>query len=65
MINAFGMYEVGFNGPAPGSESSSDGSGAALHGDGPPGAGLGDVGNTYVDDLTNGLYWKSASGWNP
>jgi len=38
---------------------------ATLHGDGPPPAGLGEPGNTYVDDLDGSFYWKSTSGWLP
>jgi hypothetical protein len=41
------------------------GSGEALFGDGPPDASLGNVGDTYVDNLNNAFYWKSESGWNP
>lgn len=41
------------------------GGGNALNGDGPPPAELGDPGDTYVDNLTNQFYWKSAGGWNP
>lgn len=36
-----------------------------LHGDGPPDESLGVAGDTYVDDLSGGLYWKSATGWKP
>lgn len=36
-----------------------------FHGSGPPAVGLGVPGDTYVDDDTNGFYWKSISGWVP
>lgn len=36
-----------------------------FHGNGAPDTSLGMPGDTYVDDLTNGFYWKSVSGWEP
>lgn len=62
---------VGFTAPSvppsgvPPSSGGSSGGFAPLHGHGPPAPSLGQSGDTYVDDDTNALYWKSASGWNP
>lgn len=67
MLNAFGMYIVDLNYPpsAGFTDGSGSGIGVALHGSGAPGAGLGDAGDTYVDDDTGGLWWKSTAGWHP
>lgn len=36
-----------------------------FHGSGPPAVDLGVPGDIYIDDNTNGVYWKSLTGWNP
>lgn len=35
------------------------------HGHGPPDSGAGTPGDTYVDDDTDGFYWRTLSGWKP
>ena len=46
-----------------GLQAALDGKGANLSGSGVPGAGLGNDGDLYIDDLTGQYYTKSGGAW--